>query len=220
MTCIVALTDGTNIMMGADSVGVGPYHSQQRRRDPKIFVAGDSYLMGFTSSFRMGQILMYAEFPEPPATPNPASGFRFMVQTFVPAVRRILAEGGYTKSIVLSRPTGQQETHEHQGGTFIVGFQGLLFEVRDDFAVGMVEESYCAVGASWQPALGALYATEALEVSQAQRVVLALEAAANHTGACRTPFRVLTLKGDDLKEVNGFDSPPNGAEAAAWGASK
>lgn len=190
MTCIVAVTDGQRIVLGADSVGVGPKPYHQIRRDPKIFAVGN-FLLGFTTSFRMGQVLMHSEFPEPPVTDDPTRAFRFMVREFVPAARGCLEAGGYAKTITFSRGEAQ-ESHLAQGGTFIVGFDGFLFEVHDDYAVAMQELPYTAIGAAHLPALGALAATADLDLSLEARARLALQAAATHTGACRSPFRFLS----------------------------
>lgn len=57
MTCIVGLVDQGNVWIGGDSAGVGGY-DLMLRADQKVFRNGD-FLMGFTSSFRMGQLLRY-----------------------------------------------------------------------------------------------------------------------------------------------------------------
>lgn len=204
MTCIVAVTDGQRIVLGADSVGVGRNSYHQIRRDPKIFAMG-SFLLGFTTSFRMGQVLMHSEFPKPPLTEDPTRAFRFMVQEFVPAARGCLEAGGYAKSITFSRGEAQ-ESHQAQGGTFIVGFEGFLFEVHDDYAVAMQELPYTAIGAAHLPALGALAATADLELDLQERAYLALQAAAVHTGACRRPFRF--LRQDAKKEPSEVETLP------------
>lgn len=193
MTCIVAVTDGRRIVLGADSVGVGRNSYHQIRRDPKIFAMG-SFLLGFTTSFRMGQVLMHSEFPEPPVTEDPTRAFRFMVREFVPAARGCLDGGGFAKTLTLNRPDFQ-EVHTAQGGTFIVGFDGFLFEVHDDYAVAMQELPYTAIGAAHLPALGALAATADLGLSLETRARRALQAAATHTGSCRQPFRFLMQGG-------------------------
>jgi len=58
MTCIVGLIDkeSKKIYMGGDSAGVANY-SLSVRKDPKVFKRY-GFIFGFTSSFRMGQLLM------------------------------------------------------------------------------------------------------------------------------------------------------------------
>lgn len=53
MTCIVGyVTPAREVVMGADSAGVAGY-DLRIRRDVKVFHAGP-FLIGYTSSFRMG----------------------------------------------------------------------------------------------------------------------------------------------------------------------
>lgn len=47
--------------MGCDSAGVGGWHLQLRA-DPKVFHVGH-FLIGYTDSFRMGQLLRFGEQP-------------------------------------------------------------------------------------------------------------------------------------------------------------
>ena len=57
MTCIVGLIDGRRVWMGGDSAGVSGLDITVRA-DAKVFRNGD-FLIGFTSSFRMGQLLAF-----------------------------------------------------------------------------------------------------------------------------------------------------------------
>ena len=63
MTCIVGLIDGNRVWMGGDSAGVSGLDITVRS-DPKVFRNGD-FLIGFTSSFRMGQLLAFRLRPPP-----------------------------------------------------------------------------------------------------------------------------------------------------------
>ena len=70
MTCIVAVTDGQTVVIGGDSAGAAG-QELRIRADPKVFLVG-SFAIGFTTSFRMGQILRYsAHLPEPPPESGP-----------------------------------------------------------------------------------------------------------------------------------------------------
>lgn len=64
MTCIIGYNDKENekIYMIGDSAGVSNLDVTVRS-DKKVFFNGD-FLFGFTTSFRMGQILMNAELPK------------------------------------------------------------------------------------------------------------------------------------------------------------
>lgn len=52
MTCIVGITDGHTVTIGGDSAGSDGWHVAVRS-DSKVFQVGP-YLMGFTTSYRMG----------------------------------------------------------------------------------------------------------------------------------------------------------------------
>ena len=63
MTCIIGYNDKENdkLFMIGDSLGVGGL-DVVLRDDPKVFHNGD-FLIGYTTSFRMGQLLRFADFP-------------------------------------------------------------------------------------------------------------------------------------------------------------
>ena len=77
MTCIVGWTDGVQMVMGADSLAASGWDVRVRR-DPKLFrlaqPGGPFALVGFTSSYRMGQLLMGLTLP-PDLTADPSPGW-------------------------------------------------------------------------------------------------------------------------------------------------
>src|SRR5574337_644834 len=120
MTCIVGLVDKGNVYIGGDSAGVAGL-SISIRNDEKVFTNGP-FIMGFTTSFRMGQLLRY-KFNPPKQTVN-MDDMKYMVTDFIDAVRKCFAENGYGKI-----PQGDN----NEGGTFLVGYNGKLYAIHDDF---------------------------------------------------------------------------------------
>ena len=173
MTCIVAVSEGRTVTLGGDSAGVME-EEMHLRADPKVFRSGP-YAIGFTTSFRMGQLLRYADLPTPAGDLD-----RFMVTDFVDAVRTLLKRGGFAK----------QEYEVETGGIFLVGFGNQIFEVRSDYQVARPVKPFTAVGSGARVALGALAALERQPgLSAADRARIALEAAQEYCSAVRAPFR-------------------------------
>ena len=193
MTCIVAMADGRNVIMGGDSAGVDG-RDIYLRADAKVFRKGE-YLIGFTTSFRMGQILRYeTELPELPEDLDPENLERFFVTDFIPTVRRSFEEHGFAKTARISAPDkpGLSEEGQVVGGTFLVGAAGQIFEIRGDYQLGRPTTSYSAVGAGAMVALGALRALEGMEgLSLRDRVSRALETAEAYNAGVRGPFQIV-----------------------------
>jgi ATP-dependent protease HslVU (ClpYQ) peptidase subunit len=174
MTCIVGLIDGNRVWMGGDSAGVSGLNITVRS-DPKVFHNGE-FLIGFTSSFRMGQLLAFSL--KPPARPEGKDVFPYMVTDFVDAVRSCLKEGGYA----------QKSNDAEQGGSFLVGYQGRLFSIQSDYQVAETTRGYHAIGCGSDYALGSI----ATSVGQPpeQRVRTALECAELFNAGVRAPFLI------------------------------
>lgn len=176
MTAIVGLAQDGRVHLGGDSAGVAGY-SLTVRADSKVFATGP-YVMEFTSSFRMGQLLRWRLDP-----PEPDGDLeRFMSTTFVDAVRDPLRDGGWLR----------KERDQEEGGTFLVGVRGRLFCVESDFQVGEALDGYAAVGCGAELALGALYATASTRRTPRARLGLALEAAERYSAGVRGPFAYVT----------------------------
>lgn len=172
MTVIVGLVHRGRVHIAGDSAGSSG--SQLTiRRDPKVFTNGP-YALGFTSSFRMGQLLHHAfEAPVPEGDLD-----RFMATTFVNAVRTCLKDGGWAR----------KESEQEQAGVFLVGIHGRLFEIHGDYQVGEPAAEYAAVGCGDDVALGALHATAGLYLKPRERLTAALRAADHHCTYVSAPY--------------------------------
>jgi len=177
VTAIVGLVHQNRVFIGGDSAGVAGL-SLTVRADTKVF-RNAAYLFGFTTSFRMGQLIHYSfEPPEPTGDLE-----RFMATTFVDALRSCLKDGGWAR----------KDNEREEGGTFLVGVQGRLFTVHEDYQVGEGADEYAAVGSGADIALGALYATAGTRMAPRKRVDVALHAAERFSAGVRSPFICLAL---------------------------
>jgi len=175
MTCIVAIVgESGKVIMGADSAGVGGY-SIQDRIDPKIYKVG-KMLIGYTSSYRMGQLLGYSL--NLPKHKKSMTTEQYMNTLFINEVRNCFAAGGF-----MTLNAGQEK-----GGTFIVGYRGRIFSVEDDYQIGETRENYASVGCGADIALGSLHTTEDMDILSLDRLSLSLKAAANFSAGVNPPF--------------------------------
>lgn len=178
MTCIVGIVHKKKVYIGGDSAGVSNYDITVRA-DSKVFTNKD-FIFGFTSSFRMGQLLRYSFVP--PTRNKHQDVYEYMVTEFVDGVRNCLTAGGYAKK------NNEVET----GGTFLVGYHGRLFSVQSDYQVAENVLPYEAVGCGESYALGSLFTTELKQPTS--RIKLALSAAEQFSAGVCSPFRIEILK--------------------------
>lgn len=179
MTCIVGLVDEGKVYIGGDSAGVAGM-DMTVRADEKVFKKGE-FVMGFTTSFRMGQLLRF-ELDIPYHKPG-LDTYEYMVTEFVEAVRQCLKDGGYSRS----------NNGEEAGGTFLIGYRGELFTIEDDYQVGRPAAQYDAVGCGFNIARGSLFSTGRLSgLSPHDRIRDALYAAEQFSAGVRQPFLILS----------------------------
>jgi ATP-dependent protease HslVU (ClpYQ) peptidase subunit len=177
MTCIAGLVHDGQVYIGGDSAGVGPGWDLTVRADEKVFKNGD-FLFGFTTSFRMGQLLRYVLTPPVPHEAQDVD--QFMVGDFVDAVRACLKAGGFAT----------KDKEQEGGGTFLVGYRGRLYVIHEDYQVARPVDAYAAVGAGNSFALGSLFSSEG--GAPGERVRTALSAAEAHSAGVRGPFLILS----------------------------
>lgn len=148
MTCIVGMSYEGKVYIGGDSMASDGY-SKQATALRKVFRVGE-FLIGYTSSFRMGQILQYHL--EVRHQQDGETDERYMVVAFIEGVRQCLKDKGYAKV----------DSNMESGGQFLVGYRGHIYEVASDFQVNHWTSGIAACGAGQDYALGAMFALDRL----------------------------------------------------------
>ena len=192
MTCVVGIADEGKVWMGADSAAVSGWNTRISTV-PKVFKRGE-FLIGYTTSFRMGQLLQYTLDIE--ALEMKISQYdtliEFMVDRFVHAVQAMFSINGFSKI----------DNNVEEGGQFLVGVRGELFKVDSDYQVQNHIPPYEAIGCGASYALGSLHTTyqngphgSAIHPEAAIRV--ALESAAFFSNGVEDPFIYLSIGEDN-----------------------
>jgi hypothetical protein len=158
------------------------------RKDPKVFALNKHVAIGYTSSYRMGQLLRFnLQLPaivDPVGEPRAEDLFEWAVKEFIPAARKVFKDGGYGKT------NGDGDV----GGYFLLAVRDRLFEVQSDFQVAEPSPSYVATGSGEAYALGALHALcgpkdPKVGKDRAREIAKrALNAAVFHNAYVRPPF--------------------------------
>ncbi|MEM1031860.1 MAG: hypothetical protein AAGN82_16035 [Myxococcota bacterium] len=179
MTCVVGLVAGGRVYVGVDSAAVAGW-TRRVTEVKKVFRRGP-FLIGYTTSFRMGQLLEHQL--EVPKQPAGASDISFMVTTFVDAVRTLFKEKGFAKV----------ESNSESGGQFIVGYRGGLYTIESDFQVQLQADRFDAIGSGSAHALGAMDVLR--DLAPTPRIKRALAAAAHFNMGVCPPFFVRSMAG-------------------------
>lgn len=177
MTCIVGLIHKDSIYMGGDSAATSGWELRIRK-DPKVFIKKD-FIIGFTTSFRMGQLLMSSKF-DPPQQKAKQSDLDYLITDFVDHLRDLYTRSGYLK----------KKESADVGGQFLVGYRKQLFIIHSDFQVAQSSQDFDACGGGQALALGAMFATQDSRMAPKKRIELALQAAENFHASVRGPFLI------------------------------
>jgi ATP-dependent protease HslVU (ClpYQ) peptidase subunit len=181
MTCIVGIETVDGVLIGGDSAGVSGW-TVHTRADQKVFRNGPA-IFGFTSSFRMGQILRYhLTVPEPVEKDLD----RYMATSFITAVRSALKDEGFA----------EVKNNQEQGGTFLVGIRKTLYFVDGDYQIGRSTDHYAACGVGADIALGSLYSTKGIKIPR-ERLRRALTAAEHFSIGVTRPFHYVAGAWDE-----------------------
>lgn len=191
MTVIVGIIgpDG-DVYMGGDSAATTAGGSQSVYVNKKVFtpVHGPHYLMGVCGNHRLSQVMRYSFVPPPPPGPD-VDLEQFMASDFVNSVRKCYKDNGILTSTEDGAETGSF-------GSFLVGYQGRLFEMEENFQILIDRRNYMAVGSGEDLALGALYATDSPGADAVERIKTAIKAAVTFSAWCREPYDILRLPFD------------------------
>lgn len=179
-TCIVGLESGGAVYIGGDSAGVDERLGRAVRVDEKVFIK-DNMIFGFTTSFRMGQILRYSFLP-----PKQAVGqgdYNYLAGPWIDGLIACLKDKGYAKV----------NNNEVSGGVFLFGMHGKLYQIGSDFQVGRRVEPFDSCGCASQYALGAMALLMDRHIGPEEKIRQALEVAEHFSAGVRGPFVIEKL---------------------------
>lgn len=199
MTCIVGLEYEDGVIIGGDSAATGNGRIQltttpkvfKLTTDPELEGQYTALLIGYTWSFRMGQIIQHSQYA--PRTVESESNYEYLINKFVPFLRGIFKDAGWLKI----------EDEREEGGEFLVGIRGQLFRIEWNFSVLRMSNGYDAVGSGAPYALGTIHILKE-KVNQYSDVIqpptylveLALQAAANYSTSVSAPFTIRKIHND------------------------
>ena len=194
MTCIIGYIDKVDrkMYMLGDSAGVYDFEITIRK-DKKVFkrnikISNEEIidvLIGFTSSFRMGQILMFCDLPE---IPKSIDEFEYLVKIFVPHIMDVFKDQNYLQSFE-GDLNGQA-----RGGTFLIAINGRLFCIDEDFQVREVYQCYDSTGCGESYVIASLQVMSDIknDMSVEQKILKAAKIAAFSNAGVREPFNIVT----------------------------
>lgn len=183
MTCIVGVKHNGKVYIGGDSASVDGY-SVNSRRDRKVF-KNTNFLIGFAGSFRMGQIMRF-NFKPPKHKPS-KSDYEYMCTDFVKKMQTTFEANGFD---------GQNKRSEKETcGQILVGYRSELYEIGEDYQVGVVFDDFNAIGIGYDLALGSLYTSCTLEtsgvvISPEEKIKYALDASSKYNGGVLPPYTI------------------------------
>lgn len=179
MTCIVGIAKEGKVYIGGDSF-VSSNGRHRRTAIKKVFTIGE-FLIGYTTSTRMGNLLRFSLQVE---KQKHNDDFQYMVTKFIPAIRELFEEGGYS----------QIDNNVERGGNFLVGYRGILYEIDSDFQVESYINGFAIVGSGEAVALGAVQAIIHVGgIDPIETIEIALDVAGIFTNTVGSPYYIEVL---------------------------
>lgn len=172
------------VWIGGDSAGTDDSGAmlQAIHTEPKVFTVpnrgASRMLIGFTTSWRMGQLLRYKlTLPEHPPDMDDHA---YLCVRFADTARTLFRENGIV----------YRDHDRDYGGQFLIGYRSRLYCFQSDFAVSERAEGYDAVGCGQAFALGAMHASD---LDGKARVMVGLRAAECFSAGVAGPFVVKSI---------------------------
>ena len=143
MTCIVGCIHNGKVFLAGDQLGSNGYYKENHEKLTKVFKVGE-FLIGYTTSFRMGQILQYSW--TPPTIYHGQDEDSYIFNDVVKSLSSVFEANKY----------GKKDGVEESTGVFLVGWRGRLFTVQSNLSV-LEHDHFAACGCGEDYARGAMY---------------------------------------------------------------
>lgn len=181
MTCIAAIIDKDGVgHIASDSLGSNG-HTQDTYKNQKIFQLGNM-LVGYTSSYRMGQLIQYNL--SLPSRKVGQSLDQYMYTDFIASVRSLLKEHGYLRI----------DSNEERIGSFLIVADGRIWHMQDDLSLLESEDSFDACGSGHDFAQATMHTLTQHKIRMTPSDVLreAIECASKYVSSVGGDVRILT----------------------------
>ena len=172
MTCIVGISDGSNVYIGGER-GSSDGSSILPLTRPKVKRCGD-YLIGYAGSQGIGELAHFIKLPE--VTRDIEKTLR---TTFISTIKDAIETYGNASHL------------EDNSTDWLVGVNGRLFEISsEDWHISEFE--YSAIGTGGPIALGSLHTSRNWKDNE-KRIRYALQAAVDISPTCLDPIDIYTI---------------------------
>lgn len=193
MSAVAGIVDAGEVIIAGDSAASDDA-TLEIRKDPKVFELGP-LVVGFAGSFRPGQAVRYRLIV--PRRARGQDAFEYISTVFIDSIRAALL------SAPPPRDTADDDNREDW--TLLVGCDGRLFRIGEDWDVGECAVGFMAIGTGGDAATAALHAQDIVlanarrskrefPYSAESRVLDALAVAERTTPSVRKPFVVVRSK--------------------------
>lgn len=142
MTCIIACKHKGKVHMLGDLMGSDGFTKQVHTKLTKVFNVGN-FVLGYTTSFRMGQILQYNW--TPPEQGKDTGDNSYIFRDVVKSLKNCFDENFY----------GHKDSKEFQSGEFLIGWKGRIFKMQNNLSL-LEMEDFASVGCGEYHALAAM----------------------------------------------------------------
>ena len=148
MTTILGVQTKNGFTIAADSQVTLDDRAYIHSSMPKIVQVGD-YVIAGSGNSRYCDVVLFAW--EPPVYDG-SEPYKFMVSKFIPELRKVHESTGYTLK-------------DDDTFSFIVGLDGRLFQVSEDYSVIVTETNVYGIGSGSSYAIGAYVATSSINTA-------------------------------------------------------
>lgn len=195
MTCIIGLKHKNTAYLAADSLGGNTNGSYNIREDKKIFerdaIDGTKWIFGYTTSFRMGQLLQY-KLILPNVEHKVGQDLFVEMVNLMDVIRTLFKDGGFST----------KDKERESGGNFLIAVNGELFEIESDFQVAKVTANYMSCGCGEDLALGALWVgTQNQSYDPILVINNSLNAVIAHNALVKPPFIIFKSESPSINKT-------------------
>jgi len=142
MTCILACIKNKKVHMMGDKQGSNGFIYSNYSKISKVF-KNKEFLIGYTTSFRMGQLLQYNW--EPPVKSSDDSEEVYLFNKVVTSILNCFKANDF----------GYKDKANWEGGNFLIGWRGRLFEMQPEMSL-LEHTDFTSVGSGEYHAVAAM----------------------------------------------------------------